>query len=215
MRRESVNFGPIPVGTQPERIASRRQIANRRAARQPAFDRACCSVGADIDDSGPLRPRLQRPSAFHDATSRSTTATASSSVGAHHDADELLGAATSARARGRGPRAPPPSRWSAASPAPRLAIAASRSATRTFTSRCGSFSIAWRSARSPPASASSVSSAAGDPVARRDEPHVDEVADCSPPSPPAALRSCSTRSGRRPASSRRSRRPRASPLWKP
>jgi hypothetical protein len=51
----------------------------------------------------------------------------------------------------------------------------SRSRTGTLTSRWGSFSIAWRSARSPEPSASSVSSAAAIPSPDGHEAHVDDV----------------------------------------
>ena len=65
-----------------------------------------------------------------------------------------------ARARGRGPRRRRAPRARRPRRAPGCAIAASRSATRTLTSRCGQLAASRaRSARSPPPSASSVSSA--------------------------------------------------------
>ena len=81
-----------------------------------------------------------------------------------------------ARARARGPRARRCSRVGGLRDARRRAIAASRSATRTLTRRWGSLRIASRSARSPPRSASSVSSALAmpSPVGRRSR--VDDVA---------------------------------------
>ena len=91
-----------------------------------------------------------------------------------------------AAARGRGPRARPPRarppRGRSAAPS-----SASRSRTRTLTSVCGSFSIAWRSCRSPPSSASMRQQRGGDAVAGRDEAHVDDVAGLLAAERPAAL----------------------------
>ena len=66
-------------------------------------------------------------------------------------------------------------------------VSAARSAKRTLTSRCGSFSIAWRPARSPPSSDSSVSSAAAIPSPDGHEARVDDVARLLAAERPAAL----------------------------
>ena len=59
--------------------------------------------------------------------------------------------------------------------------------TRTLTSVCGSFSIAWRSARSAPAERLEREQRGGDAVAGGHEAHVDDVAGLLAAERPAAL----------------------------
>ena len=92
------------------------------------------------------------------------------------------------------------------------AIAASRSATRTLTSRWGSLCIALRRARSAPRERLEGQQRAGDAVARRGEAELDDVAGLLAAERPSRARAGPrARSGRRPACSRPRSRPPPSP----
>ena len=111
-----------------------------------------------------------------------------------HHADQRLGAggahehATRDRRAPRSAvvdRAPEPDAGSIA------CVSASRLCARMLTSRCGSLRIAWRSLRSAPPSASSVSSALAMPSPEGPKPRSMMWPDCSPPSRQPRLRSSS------------------------
>ena len=115
-------------------------------------------------------------------SSRSTAATSRAVTSSH---SRSSGASTITRTTGSVPDGrmstrPRPSSaassCSAASQTPCAPSSASRSATRTFTSRCGSFRIASRSARSRAAERLHREQRGGDAVARGHEVRVDDVA---------------------------------------
>ena len=134
---------------------------------------------------GPARRVGPPPSGRRALDAAPQTASASSAVGpstiTRTSGSVPLGR-TSTRPRpssGARPRARPPA-W-------RRRAARARSRTRTLTSRCGSFSIAWRSARSRALERLEREQRRGDAVAGGDEAHVDDVAGLLAAERPAAL----------------------------